>query len=147
MSKALTVTFDQAKFKALIDEQTTKIDEAVRPAAYAGSRILYAQVKRNTPSSSKSHWFHGKMFKVNGTKYLFEPGSLFDSIYQVFSKDNSYRGKAEYHVSWNHRKVPYGFMVEYGTKRAPAHPFLNPAWSRRNDALQAVEDEFFKRMK
>jgi HK97 gp10 family phage protein len=145
--KALTVTFDKATFDSIIADQVEKVEAAIRPAAFAGSRILYSQVKRNTPSSNKSHWFHGKMFKINGTKYLFEPGSLFDSIYQKFSKDNSGTGKAEYHISWNHKKVPYGFMVEYGTSRAPAHPFLNPAWARRDDALAAVETEFFKRMK
>lgn len=147
MTKSFTVTFDQAVLDAIVDDKVEKIDAAIRPAAYAGSRILYSQVKRNTPSSSKSHWFYGTSFRISGKKYLFEPGTLFNSIYQVFSRSNSTKGKAEYHIGWNHRKVPYGFMVEYGTKRAPAHPFLNPAWSRRDDALQAVEDEFFKRIK
>ena len=41
-------------------------------------------------------YFHGTSFKVNGTKYYFAPGSLRDSIYQVYSKDNSTASKATF---------------------------------------------------
>jgi HK97 gp10 family phage protein len=86
-------------------------------------------------------------------RYYFEPGSLRDSIYQAFSKDNSsefgggYRN-ATFHVAWNHRKVPYGHMVEFGTSRAPAHPFLRPAYDAKVQiTLTAARGTFAKRLK
>ena len=54
----------------------------------------------------------------------FKPGTLRDSIYQAFSKDNSYKDVSVYHVSWNATKAPYGAMVEVGTSRAPAQSFI-----------------------
>ncbi len=43
-----------------------------------------------------------------------QTGNLEESIYQVYSKDNSGEHKATYHVSWNHLVAPHGFLVEYG---------------------------------
>src|SRR5205085_5719958 len=68
-----------------------------------------------------------------------QPGALKASIYQVFSKDNSGSGHATYHVSWNAKKAPHGHLVEFGTSRAPAHPFLRPAYDAKvTAALEAA---------
>lgn len=96
--------------------------------AQAAAEVFYREAKLRAPVSGKGHWFHGTQYKVNGVKYWFNSGTLRNSIYQVQSKDNSGNGKATYHVAWNHTKCPYGFMVEYGTARTPAHPFLRPAY-------------------
>ena len=57
-------------------------------------------------------------------------------------------GKATYHIAWNHQKAPYGFMVEFGTSRAPAHPFLRPAYTAvATAALRAVRDRMLSEVK
>lgn len=134
----LSVKIDRSTIASAMGELGKRIDAAVRPAAQAGAQVFYDQVKRNVPVSKRGHWFHGTSFKLNGKKYWFDSGSLKASIYQVYSKDNSSDKRATYHIAWNHQKVPYGFMVEYGTKRTPAHPFLNPAWNRRGEAETAM---------
>lgn len=136
---ALSVKIDRATIENAMGELGDKIEAAVRPAAQAGAQVFYEQVKRNVPVSRKGHWFHGTSYKLNGKKYWFDSGSLKRSIYQVYSKDNSSEKRATYHIAWNHQKVPYGFMVEYGTRHTPASPFLNPAWSRRGEAEAAMQ--------
>ncbi|MGJ7512346.1 HK97-gp10 family putative phage morphogenesis protein [Variovorax sp. GT1P44] len=115
----------------------------VRPAAQAAAQILYDEVLLRVPSSLKGHWFHGSSFKKTGQKYYFDAGSLRAAIYQAFSANNSGADKATYHVSWNAKKAPYGHMVNNGTSRAAANPFLSNAWDARiADATKAAEARF-----
>lgn len=65
-------------------------------------------------------------------------GRLKNAIYQVHSKDKSVHGRSEYHVSWNHSKAPHGHLIEFGTSRAPAHPFLYPAFSHNKGTLPGI---------
>ena len=137
----MAVTYNKAALDSMFEGLGEDLDKALRPAAQAGAQVFYEHVRMNATMlmSSKGHWFHGTSFRKTGQKYWFEPGTLRDSIYQVYSKDNSTKEKATYHIAWNHQKCPYGFMVEFGTRRAPAQPFLNPAWASREQAAAAVE--------
>lgn len=138
MANAVRVTFDDSKAQAGLDRILEASRKAVRPAAQAGAEDLYFEARLRCPESAESHFFYGRQSRKTGVRYLFQPGNLRDSIYQVFSKDNS-TAKADgydrvtYHIAWNHQKAPYGFMVEFGTSRAPAHPFIRPAYEARKD--------------
>lgn len=144
MAEAFKVSFDDTSLQAELDQIVAASQEAVRPAAQAGAEELYFEARLRCPVSEHAHVFYGKNSKASGVTYRFSPGNLRDSLYQAFSKDNSAaRGKgydrATYHVAWNHQKAPYGFMVEFGTPRAPAHPFLRPAYdARRTEALETA---------
>lgn len=142
-SRSVSVAFDAAPALAGLDAIASAAGAQLRPAAQAGADVLYREVKVRVPVSDRAHFFYG-----THQKYLFPAGTLRDSIYQVYSKDNSAEGKvATYHVSWNHQKAPYGFMVEHGTSRAPAHPFLRPSYDAVNDdALQEAKTTFVKNM-
>jgi HK97 gp10 family phage protein len=121
-----------------LDKFEKSIQEKVLFSGIAAmAKVIYDEVKLNAPESEKEHWFHGTSFKKTGQKYLFQPGTLKSSIYRVYSPEKSSDTKKTYKVSWNHTKAPYGFMVEFGTSRAPAHPFLRPAFDRVNDAIEA----------
>lgn len=138
--------FDTSGLKDGMAAAQKRINDGLRPGAQAGAQVIYDAARTNVPVSSKGHFFHGTSYKLNGTKYYFEPGSLRDAIYQVYS-DRSTEKKAEYHIAWNHQKVPYGFMVEYGTSRAPAHPFLGPAiHDNAQRAQQAMRRAFLDRV-
>jgi HK97 gp10 family phage protein len=115
-------------------------EHGVYIGAQAAAEVFYREAKLLAPRSDKGHWFHGTSFKVNGTKYWFEAGTLQDSIYQVKSTDNSGNGRATYHIAWNHKKCPYGFMVEYGTKHQPGVAFMRRAFDTgKPDALRAAK--------
>lgn len=144
----MKISMDLTRFKAGLQQKKTQIREATRPAAQAGAQVIYAQAKINVPVSpaGTAHIFRGSSYKKTGQEYLFYSGDLRDSIYQVYSKDNSGESKATYHIAWNHKKAPYGFMVEFGTSRTPAHPFLRPAIvSQSAAAARAMKAEFIKR--
>lgn len=98
LTGAKTVTFgmDTSGFESLLDELGDATEKAVRPAAQAGTQVLYDQVLRNV------------------SKIGFVTGNLMQAIYQAYSKDNSGPLAATYHVSWNHIKAPHGGLVEYG---------------------------------
>ncbi|WP_101048679.1 HK97-gp10 family putative phage morphogenesis protein [Macromonas nakdongensis] len=146
--RSIKVAFDDSKAQAKLDAMLAASRSAVRPAAQAGAEVLYQEARLRCPVSEAPHFFYGTSYKKTGQRYLFAPGTLRDSIYQVFSKDNSQGhgqgyDRVTYHIAWNHQKAPYGFMVEFGTSRAPAHPFLRPAFdARRNDALQQAKAEW-----
>lgn len=138
----LKISVDLAGIDQAIDGIAAHAEAAARPAAQAGAQVFYDEVRRRVPVSKKGHWFHGRSFKLNGQKYWFDSGSLKSAVYQVFSKDSSSAGLASYHVAWNHKKVPYGFMVEFGTRNTPAHPFLRPAAAKADDVASAMRNKF-----
>lgn len=130
---------DTTALQERIKAKAAKIEEQSRAIAFEGSQVLYQQVLENVPVGCSGHWFHGTSFKKSGKKYWFEAGTLRKSIYQVYSKGNSGDGRATYHISWNKSKAPYGFMVENGTSKAPAHPFIRPAQGQAGQqALDAM---------
>jgi hypothetical protein len=68
-------------------------------------------------------------------------------VYQAFSKDNSGPNKAEYHVSWNYQKAPYGFMVHNGTSHSAARPFVAIAIHDHGPrALEVMRERFLEEM-
>ena len=107
-------------FKEQLRAEADKLNRATRPAAQAGAQVIYDRARQLVPVSDAPHMFHG----THAVYGPYSPGNLRDSIYQVFSKDNSYKDRSVYHVSWNKDEAPYGFMVELGTSRAPAHSFI-----------------------
>jgi HK97 gp10 family phage protein len=113
---------------------------SVYVGAQAAAEVIYVEAKLRAPTSKYAHWFYG-----THSKYFFNAGNLRDSIYQVMSKDNSGNGKATYHIAWNHDKAPYGFMVEFGTSNAPAHPFLRPAYEATKQEAVAAGIAAFKK--
>jgi len=93
---SFTIKADTSGLNSFLDELEGVVDEAVRPAAQAGTQVLYDEVQKNVSRIGK------------------KTGNLAASIYQVYSKDGSGPGYATYHVSWNTKKAPHGHLVEYG---------------------------------
>lgn len=117
------IKVDVAKFKEQLQATADVLNQATRPAAQAGAQIIYDRAKLLVPVSKAAHKFYGS-HAVYGP---YNPGTLRNSIYQVFSKDKSFRDTSTYHISWNADKAPYGAMVEFGTSKAPAHSFIGAA--------------------
>jgi hypothetical protein len=145
----ISVEFDLGSALKQVDALAKSANDAIRPAAQAGAQIFYEAVIAAAPKSDKGHWFHGTSFKSTGQKYWFESGNLKNAVYQVYSKSDSAPDKSVYHVAWNHRKVPYGFMVAGGTKRgAKANDFIATARKSVADrAVAAMLAEFQQRVK
>lgn len=142
----MSIRIDTAAFSAALEKRKQALLEAVRPAAQAGAEFVYQEARTRCPVSAEAHIFHGSSYRKTGTRYLFYPGDLRKAIYQVYSKDKSGPATAVYHVSWNSKKAPYGYMVEYGTSRAAAHPFMRPAIiAAEPRALEAMRVEFIRR--
>jgi HK97 gp10 family phage protein len=117
---AFAISFDDAGLQAALDEIGREAQASTRPAAQAGAQVLYDEVLLRVPVSNK--------VRTTKSGRTITPGALKASIYQVYSQDNSGDDRSTYHVSWNYRKAPHGHLVEYGTARTPAHPFLRPAF-------------------
>lgn len=79
-----------------VDALDANLQANVRPAAQAGSEILYQAVKTNVAALGR------------------KTGNLASSIYQAHSEQHSGNGVETYHVSWNARKAPHGHLVEFG---------------------------------
>ena len=135
------IKVDIAGFKQQLNAVADKMNQATRPAAQAGAQIIYERAKALAPRSDYMH-----MFKIDGRVYgPYAPGNLRDSIYQVFSKDNSFSDVSTYHISWNADKAPYGAMVEFGTSKAPAHSFIRRAVAEtRKQVREAIKQRFIE---
>jgi HK97 gp10 family phage protein len=149
------ISVDLGAFAKSLNAAKEKIHAAGRPAAQAGIQVIYERARLNAPVGDREHYFYGKAAKAAppGSKKAkaygpFKPGTLRDSIYQVYSKDKSTATKHVYECTWNRTKAPYGHMVELGTSQAPSHSFMGKALIEgRGDAMQAIKREFIERVK
>ena len=137
----MAVRMNVAAFKEGLRAKVDKLHAATRPAAQAGAQIIYERARLEAPVSADSHYFY-----IRGKKYgPYAPGTLRDSIYQVFSKDNSYKDVSTYHISFNKSEAPYGFIVHNGTSRTAAHPFISKAVvETRSQVRQAIKARYLE---
>ena len=146
----LTFDLNMKGLEAKLDQLGNKAEKAARLGARAGSEIFYRAVLATdgVPVSTHGHWFQGSSAKAakgaaakRAASYWFESGSLKAAVYQVYAKEST-PTHPEYQIAWNHRKVPYGFMVTYGTKRpTKANKFISraetTAQGRAKEAMNA----------
>lgn len=137
----MKISINMRQFKQEMAAELELLQKATRPAAQAGAQIVYERAKQLAPVSDAPH-----MFQIEGRVYgPYKPGTLRDSIYQAFSKDNSYKDVSVYHVSWNADKAPYGAMVEVGTSRAPAKSFIGRAVTEtRAQVREAIKRRYIE---
>lgn len=135
----MAVRMNVAGFKEALRAKVDVLHAATRPAAQAGAQIIYDRARINAPVSQDSHFFY-----IRGKKYgPYAPGTLRDSIYQVFSKENSFKDVSTYHISFNKSEAPYGFIVHNGTSRTVAHPFISKAVvETRAEVRQAIKTRY-----
>ena len=137
----MAVRMNVTAFKEQLRAEVDKLHAATRPAAQAGAQIIYERARLEAPVSQDSHYFY-----IRGKKYgPYAPGTLRDSIYQVFSKDNSYKDVSTYHISFNKSEAPYGFIVHNGTSRTAAHPFIAKAViETRSQVRDAIKTRYLE---
>ena len=140
----MTVRMDIGRFKEQLRAEVDKLHAATRPAAQAGVQVIYDRAKLNAPVSKESHYFY-----IRGKKYgPYAPGNLRDSIYQVFSKDKSYKDVSTYQVSFNKDKAPYGYIVHNGTSRTAADPFIaRSVVETRAQVREAIKTRYIAEVK
>lgn len=140
----MAVRMNVAAFKEGLRAKVDKLHAATRPAAQAGAEIIYQRARLEAPVSADSHYFY-----IRGKKYgPYAPGTLKNSIYQVFSKDNSYKDVSTYHISFNKSEAPYGFIVHNGTSRTAAHPFISKAVvETRAQVREAIKTRYIAEVK
>jgi HK97 gp10 family phage protein len=135
MGDAFSIKYDTSAIDRGLDVIAEGAKTQTRPAAQAAAQVLYAEVKLRAPVAKRAK-------KLKSGRVI-APGALKAAIYQAYSKDRSTPERATYHVSWNYKKAPHGHLVEFGTSRAPAHPFLRPSFdSKAADALEAARTHF-----
>ncbi len=153
MADAMRFDFQGDAALAGLDDLQAASEKALRPAVQAGADELYTTARIYCPVSAEAHYFYGTHSKRTGVRYLFEPGNLRNAIYQAFSQDNSMAkgagySKTTYHIAWRHKQAPYGYMVEFGTSRAPATSFIRRAYeSMKHEALQVTKAHYLHDMR
>ena len=140
----MTVRMNVAAFKEQLRAEVDKLHAATRPAAQAGVQIIYDRARLNAPVSDKPHYFH-----IRGKKYgPYAPGNLRDSIYQVFSKDKSFKDVSTYQVSWNKDKAPYGYVAEFGNSKEPSKSFIARSVAEtRTEVRKAIKTRYIAEVK
>jgi HK97 gp10 family phage protein len=135
------ISVNLRQFKDQLRAEADKLNRATRPAAQAGAQVIYDGARLLAPESERPHMFHG----THAVYGPYNPGNLRDSIYQVFSKDKSFKDISTYHISWNADKAPYGAMVEFGTSTAPAYSFIGRSIKEnRPHVKQAMKQRYIE---
>lgn len=108
----IEINFDTSALQKNLVQFAKDIEEkAIRPAAYAASKVLYEEMQIRVP--------------VGNT------GNLKAALYQYHNEKLSKDGVHIYSVGVNKRKAPHWHLLEYGTIRAPAYPFIAPTYDAK----------------
>ena len=113
-------------------EQRVK-DQVLFSGAAAMARVMYDEVKLNASGIKPD--FPGVV-----------TGNLLGSIYWVYSPELSTPERKTYKVSWNRAKAPHGNLIEFGTSRAPAYPFVRPAFDKVGTAIAVGMERMSQRL-
>jgi HK97 gp10 family phage protein len=115
-----------------LDKYEAKVKEGVIfSGAAAMANVIYEEVKLNASPP------------LMGRK----TGNLESSIYRVYSPERSTDGVKAYLISWNKSKAPHGHLIEFGTSRMPAKPFVRPAFGKVQEAIKAGQARMAERLK
>ncbi|MGJ7497463.1 HK97-gp10 family putative phage morphogenesis protein [Variovorax sp. RT4R15] len=122
----LTGDFEGAlsKFEKVIQEKV------LFSGAAAMGRVIYDEVKLNASPPRLGR----------------KTGNLFEAIYWAYSPEKSTDSQKTYRISWNKTKAPHGHLLEFGTSKMPAHPFLRPAFSRVGEAIKVGRERMAQRL-
>lgn len=134
----INMSVDLTSITAQLDKLNAVVNSAVRPAAQAGAQVYYNEVKLRAKRGNEIRYLKGGRTRPAGL--------LASAIYQAFSIKNSSEQKATYHVSWNKKVAAHGYLVEFGTSRAPKTPFLRPAYDAVKNAAEAAINEELARI-
>lgn len=69
-----------------------------------------------------------------------QTGTLRESIYRAYSPELSKEASKVYRISWNRTKAPHGGLIEFGTSRMAARPFIRPSFDHVGEAIKAGQD-------
>lgn len=97
-------------------------EKVLRAGSFAMSDVVYHEVR------------------ANAARHI-DKGTLYNAIYQVHADQLSNDDKQTYRISWNKRKAPHGHLIEWGTSRAPAYPFVRPAFDHIGAAIKAGQEK------
>lgn len=122
------MAFVEATLKGDLDADLARFTKAVQDKVlFVGvasmAKVVYEEVQLNASGYRGAHYPGRKT------------GNLAAAIYRVYSPERSSSDQKTYRVSWNKKKAPHGYLIEFGTVRAPAYPFLRPAFGRIKDAI------------
>lgn len=127
--ESVSIGFDSDIGAALRKYAADIREQALRPAAYAAAAVLYREMKTRTASFAKT-------------------GTLRDSIYHWHDSKQSTKGRQVYAIGPNKVKAPHFHMVEYGTSKMAAHPYIRPTWdSKIGEAMAAAKKRLAEKMK
>jgi HK97 gp10 family phage protein len=117
--------------EAALDRLAAKVqDKVIMAGTAAAAKVIYDEVKLN----------------VTPPRLGIKTGNLSESIYRVYSPEKSGEARKTYRISWNKTKAPHGHLIEFGTSRAPAHPFIRPAFDHIKEAMAAGMERMAKEM-
>jgi len=117
-----------------LDRYEQRIKQQVLLSGVAAmARVMYDEVKLNASGARKSG---------PGSPPGRVTGNLAKSIYRAYIPERSTDAVKTYVVTWRKGPAagdgaPHGFLIEFGTSRSPAFPFVRPAIARMNAALEA----------
>lgn len=124
--------FIQSKLKGDMELDLSRFEQKVKDVVlFAGvaamAKAQYDEVKTNAEKTKKT-------------------GLLSESIYRVYSPEKSDNSQKTYRISWNKKKAPHGHLIEFGTSRAPAYPFVRPAFDNIRAAIRIGQDRMKQRL-
>jgi HK97 gp10 family phage protein len=123
VSSRLKGSFDGA-LKRLEAEVSDKV---CLSGAAAMARVLYTHAEQNAAMHRKT-------------------GKLESAIRRRFVEQRSSDKRKTYWVTWSPTVAPHGHFLEYGTSRAPAYPFIAPAFDHINEAIDAGKKQMAQRL-
>jgi len=123
----ISIDFDTSELQANLEKFADEVvDKALRPAAFAASKVMYAEMNLRVPVKT---------------------GRLKSALYQYHNEKLSVDGVQVYSIGVNKKKAPHWHFAELGTIRTPARPFIAPTYDAKIDeAMEAARQRLAEKL-
>lgn|SRR5574341_421935 len=128
MAKFIDVKLSGNLEGALARYEKSVKEKVLLAGVAAMAKVLYDEVKIN----------------VTPPRIGIKTGNLYSSIYRAYSPEKSGDDVKTYHISWNKSKAPHGHLLEFGTSRMAARPFVRPAFGHVRTAIAEGKAQMVK---
>lgn len=114
MGDAFSIKFDESIIDKLQKLNEDIQEKVIRPTAYAGAVVYYQEMKSITP--------------------IGKTGTLNRSIYHYYDKKLSTPTHAVYSIGPNKKTAPHWHLLEFGTVKMAARPFIRNTYTNKSAA-------------
>lgn len=139
----------EALYKHMAGWKESHVRKVIRPAITKAGRLIAKTAKRLAPketgllrksiASKVKTYKSGSVVAIIGPRIGFKREVTLKRVFRIINGRTVFfaKPKPEY-LKMMRNPIPYAHLVEYGTSKTAAKPFMRPAWDQNKEQIKSL---------